>query len=214
MDATIDHSSRDGGSGVTKWLRGAVLCGALPLCAGVLLCALYLLVATEKGADSAWALAGVTVIFAGLALFALGLILLAVYVLKGRREGLEMRELLQNSVLTMCLLCSNFPVAVACAWAASQEMSAYRLHFTNESTEALEHILVTWPGDQTVIDELQPGESYELKMHPSGDGAVYFNATQGGESCEGELVGYVTPNLGGQTEVAFVGDCAIEITDK
>lgn len=214
MGAMIDHSSRDGGSGVTKWLCGAVLCGALPLCAGVLLCVLYLFVATDKGVESAWPLAGVTVLSAGLALFALGLVLLAVYLLKGRREGLEMRELLQNSVLTLCLLCSNFPVAVACIWVANYEMSAYRLQLTNESTEALEHILVTWPGDKAVIDELQAGESHELKIHPSGDGAVHFNAIQGGETCEGELVGYVTPNLSGQTEVVFVGDCAIEITDK
>jgi len=196
------------------WLKAAIFCGGLPLVTGLALCGLYLTVATDKGYESAWMAAGLGIIFVGMAFFGLGLIALCVYFFKGRKTGLEMRKLVENCVLALLLLFSNFPVALACTWVANQEMSAYRLHFTNESTEALEQLLVTWPGDKAVIDELQPGESYTLVLHTSGDGAVSFNAMQGGESCEGILVGYVTPNLGGQTEVAFIGDCEIEITER
>jgi hypothetical protein len=85
----------------------------------------------------------------------------------------------------------------------------------NESGESLSQLTVTWPGDQLVMEELQPGESAELQIRPSAEGEVLFSAMQGGERCEGVLVGYVSPGLGGESlDVAFFGGCQFKAAER
>ncbi len=197
------------------WLRVAIFCGGLPLLAGVTLCGLFLTVAEDKGYESAWVSAGLAVIFAGLALFGLGLVALCVYFLKGRRAGLETRKLVENCVLTLMLLFSNFPVALACTWVANDEMSAYHLTFKNDSSESVEDILVTWPGgSHPVAVPLHSLESVQFKIRVTGEGPIEYTSIQGGEACEGVVSGYVTTNLGGAAEVTFTGDCAFTVIER
>ena len=197
------------------WLKLAIFCGGLPLLAGVTLCGLFLTVAGDKSYESAWMSAGLAVIFAGLALFGLGLVALCVYFLKGRKAGLEMRKLVENCVLTLLLLSSNFPVALACTWVANQEMSAYHLTLKNDSSEPVEDILVTWPGgSHPVAVSLHSLESVQFKIRVTGEGPIEYTSMQGGESCEGVLVGYVTSGLGGSLEVSFLDGCEFNATER
>ena len=197
------------------WLRVAIFCGAAPLLAGVTLCGLFLTVAEDRSYESAWVSAGLVVIFSGLALFGLGLVALCAYFFKGRKAGLETRRLVENCILTLMLLFSNFPVAMACTWVANHEMSAYRLYLRNDSAESLKQLTLTWPGDRLVMQELGPGESAELQIRPSSEGEVLYSAMQGGERCEGVLIGYVSPGLGPESvAVTFFGGCEFKATER
>jgi hypothetical protein len=64
------------------------------------------------------------------------------------------------------------------------------------------------------MQELGPGESAELQIRPSAEGEVLFSAMQGGERCEGVLIGYVSPSLGGETDVAFFGGCEFKAAER
>ena len=171
--------------------------------------------AEDKGAESAWVSAGLVVIFAGIAMFGLGLVALCAYFFKGRKAGLETRKLVESCILTLMLLFSNFPVALACTWVANHEMSAYHLTFKNDSSEPVEDILVTWPGgSHPVAVPLHSLESVQFKIRVTGEGAIEYTSMQGGESCEGVLVGYVTSGLGGSLEVSFLDGCEFKATER
>jgi hypothetical protein len=211
----MGSSSNDKTRSFGMWLKAAIICGGLPLVAGLILCGLYLTVATDKGYESAWMGAGLTIIFVGIVLFGLGLIALCVYFFKGRREGLEMRKLVENCILTLLLLSSNFPVALACTWVANYEMSAYHLTFKNESSEPVEDILVTWPGgSHPVAVSLHSLESVQFKIRVTGEGPIEYTSRHGGESCEGVLAGYITSGLGGSLEVSFLDGCEFKATER
>ena len=196
------------------WLKVAVACGALPMMGGV--AALVVFLRSEVTADSfeVWGKVGVAVLIGGLALFCVGLVTLGVYLLKGRRQGVPGRDLAQNTVMTLILLLANFPAALACIWIAGDSISSIKIHFVNEATSVLEDLHITWPGGEQRIGDLAPDDTARITFFVSGDGTVDFTARQGGEPCEGNLIGYVTSNMGETDDVVFLDDCQVTVEMK
>ena len=193
----------------------AVACGALPMVCGVAALVVFLL--SEADADSiveTWMDVGTLILIGGLVLFCVGLVTLGVYLLKGRQQGVPGRDLAQNSLMTFILLLVNFPAALACIWVAGDSIPRVRINLVNESTTVVEDLNITWPGGEHIIEELGPQDGAELFFHVSSDGTVDFTARQAGESCEGNLSGYVTPNMGVTMEVVFLGDCEVRVTER
>ena len=193
------------------WLKTAVACGALPMMGGVAALAVFL--RSEPTADSleVWVKIGVAALIGGLALFCVGLVTLGVYLLKGRRQGVPGRDLAQNALMTLLLLMVNFPAALACMWVAGDSICRVRLHLMNESTSVVEDLNITWPGGEQHIGDLGPLDRAEISFLVSGDGTVDFTARQGGESCEGNLIGYVTSNMGETDDVVFLDECGFRV---
>ena len=193
------------------WLKIAIACGALPMLSGV--AALVVLLRSEATVDSleVWWKIGAAVLIGGLALFCVGLVTLSTYLLKGRRQGVPGRDLAQNTMMTLILLLANFPAALACIWIADDSISSIKIHFMNESTTVVEDLHITWPDGEQRIGDLAPDETARISFLVSGDGMVDFTARQGGEPCGGNLIGYVTPNMGETNDAVFLGDCQVSV---
>ena len=193
----------------------AVACGALPMVCGVAALVVFLL--SEADADSiveTWMDVGTLILIGGLVLFCVGLVTLGVYLLKGRRQGVPGRDLAQNSLMTFILLLVNFTAAIACIWVAGDSITRVRINFVNESTTVVEDLNITWPGGDKHIGDLGPLDNAKLSFLVSGDGSVDFTARQRGESCEGTLIGYVTPNMSETDDVVFLGECAFRVATR
>ena len=158
-----------------------------------------------------WLIVGTAILTGGMALFCLGLVTLGVYLMRGRRQGVPGRDLAKNTLMTLLLLMVNFPAALACIWVAGDSIGHVRLHLVNESTTVVENLNITWPGGEKYIGDLDPLGRGRVSFLVSGDGSVDFTARQGGEPCEGNLIGYVTPNMGETDDVAFLGDCQVSV---
>ena len=197
-----------------RWLKGAILCGVLPLLAGGIALFVFLQSAANSSDMEAWSRIGAFILMGGVTLFSLGLVTLGVYLLKGRRDGVSKRDLAQNAILTFILLMSNFPAALACVFIAGDSFSRVQLLLVNKSEASVEDLHITWPGGEHTIDKLEPQGGAEVFFHVSSDGTVDFTARQADGSCEGNLVGYVTPNMGVQTEVVFLGGCEFKATER
>lgn len=200
--------------GPSLWLRIAIACGALPLVVGVVSLIVFLQSEETSGEMEGWAEVGVSILMGGVALFSLGLVTLGVYLVKGSRDGVPKRDLAQNAILTLILLLANFPAALACIWIAGDSFSRVQMLVVNKSEAAMEDLNITWPGGEHIIEELGPQDGAELFFHVSSDGTVDFTARQAGESCEGNLAGYVTPNMGAMIEVVFLGDCEVTVKER
>ena len=196
------------------WLRVAITCGVLPLVVGVATLLVFLQSEVSSGDMDAWVGAGVSILMVGVGLFFFGLLALGVYLVKGRRSGVSGRDLAQNAILTLIPLLANFPAALACIWIAGDSFSRVQMLVVNKSEAAVEDLNITWPGGEHIIEELGPQDGAELFFHVSSDGTVDFTARQAGESCEGNLAGYVTPNMGAMIEVVFLGDCEVTVKER
>ena len=114
-------------------------------------------------------------------------------------------------MMTLILLLVNFPAALACIWIAGDLISSIKIHFMDESTTVVEDLHITWPGGEQRIGDLAPDDTARISFLVSGDGTVDFTARQGGEPCEGNLIGYVTSNMGETDDVVFLGDCQVTV---
>jgi len=193
------------------WLKIAVACGALPMMGGVAALIVFLRSEATPYSLEVWGKIGAAVLIGGLALFCVGLVTLSTYLLKGRRQGVPGRDLAQNTMMTLILLLANFPAALACIWIAGDSISSIKIHFVNEATSVVEDLHITWPGGEQRIGDLAPDDTARISFLVSGDGTVDFTARQGGEPCEGNLIGYVTSNMGETDDVVFLDDCQVTV---
>ena len=214
MKETLDMGTEATAARSKWWLKGAILCGALPLLAGGITLFVFLQSAANSSDMEAWSRIGAFILMGGVALFSLGLVALGVYLLTGKRDGVSKRDLAQNAILTLILLMSNFPAALACVFIAGDSFSRVQLLLVNKSEVPVEDLNITWPGGEHTIDELEPQGGAEIFFHVSSDGTVDFTARQADGSCEGNLVGYVTPNMGVQAEVVFLGGCEVRVKEQ
>ncbi len=208
----MERDSQSKSSGI--WLRVAIACGALPLVVGVVTLIIFLQSEVSSSEMDGWVEAGVSILMGGVALFSIGLVTLGVYLVKGSRGGVPKRDLAQNAILTLILLLANFPAALACIWVAGDSLSRVGLSLVNESDAIVEDLNITWPGGDQYIGDLGSQDSAELSFHVSSDGTVDFTARQGGAPCEGNLIGYVTTNMGETMRVVFSGDCEVRVTER
>ena len=210
MDATTEQQQ-----GGAAWLKVAIACGVLPLLAGIMSLIVFLQSDPSSGEVEGWMDLGVTILMVGLALFSAGLVTLGVYVVKAGRSGVPKRDLAQNAILTLILLMANFPAALACIWVAGDALNRVHISFVNESDMSVEELTISWPGGSQDIKELGPRGRAELSFYVGGEGEVSFSARQGDERCEGVLIGYVTPNLAGESlEVSFSGGCEFTAAER
>lgn len=186
------------------WLLLAFICGSLPLVLGLSVFGAYRatrmdLLLTVGGA----------IILAGLSMAILGAGSIVMFIRRARLSQLSLRQIRTRATCASALLLSNFPVALFCILITAQGMSIERIDLTNDSLNSLRNVAITWPGGETTISELGPGQTTHLELLIQSDGAVHFTANHAGQSCSGTLIGYVTPNAASDHRLSILADCSV-----
>ncbi len=186
------------------WLLLAIICGSLPLVLGLSVFGTYHatrmdLLLTVGGA----------IIIAGLSMALLGAVSVVMFIRRARLSQLNLRQIHTRATCASVLLLSNFPVALFCILITAQGMSIERIDLTNDSPNPLRNVAINWPGGETTILELGPGQTTHLELLIQADGAVQFAADRAGQSCSGTLIGYVTPNAASDHRLSILTDCSV-----
>ena len=198
-----------------RWIKAAVLCGALPILAAVLAMAGFFIAKYLTFTSlQPWTEVGVAIILVGLVLLAVGLVLLGVHVVKANRSGVVGGVVARQVGLTLGLFLVNFPLALVCVMIAGSSIDDVRMRFVNESAVAVEALEVTWPGGTHKIGILAPEQSCRFTFDASREGSVRFTARQDGEDCAGELLGYVHSSMSLTSDVVFDGGCQVRLVER
>lgn len=172
----------------------AIACGALPMTIGSAIFFAWLV--------TRWSWlegAGVINIFAGLLLFLIGVVTLCVYLARERRRPNSSAK--RWAVLAGGLLLANFPAAAVYGFAVIYIMSHYHVLVINESGETIDSFMLRSPGLEIELGPLRPGATRSRYLSFPTEGTLDFAARQQQLRFGGEIEGYVTGNMDGDTTV-------------
>lgn len=151
--------------------------------------------------------AGVIVIYAGIALFLLGLFCL--WRFNSADPALPNRKF----AVSLCLLIANFFVAAAIVIAAIFISTSYTVIIVNESGIPLDAVMVSGGGVSIDFGQIPIGNHVKRTFYIDTDGELNCQYILAGANQVVQIDGYVTGNLGGykririrSTEVPVVED--------
>ena len=201
-------TSRYGTPGL--WLRVTLLCGGLPLTAGVSSFAIWTII------RGAWGItAGVTILYGGLGLFTAGLFFLMQYVWLARRDRTTDRQRIRNNALLAGgLLLVNFPAAAGIFSAGVMILTRYEVTVVNAGPEIIDSIVLSGGGVNEDFGPIPPGHRKKRGFWIQHDGTLPITAKQGNRSLMGTVDGYVTYDMCGHKIVIFTPEGKIRIEDS
>ena len=192
---------------MNRWHRISLICGLMPLSIGIVIFLAWFATRAQ------WlTVAGIVNLYAGLALFCIGVISLAVYFYKARRSAIA--GYWKKSIVTLAILFSNFPVAAAIFSAAYYVASFSTVVIENQSNTQIEDIYLSERGHVYKIGSVLPNEKLEKKYHFQSEGSVYYSFTKNGIKYEGILFGYVTSGKGNSVKMLITKSGEVEINEK
>jgi hypothetical protein len=191
-------------------LKAAIACGAAPLLTGVAIFIAW--VATR--AD--WLMAaGVIVLFAGVSAVACGVVCLAWYVWGAwRSQSVPDGRLACQTIAVLGLFLTNFLAARAAVWGGLAIHTRYTVSITNRSAVPLESARVEDGGVSISLGTIQPGATVKRGFWVEQEGELFLRGTQGGETVEAVIDGYVAPNLGGDATVGLEADGTVSVEHR
>lgn len=182
--------------------RIALLCWALPLIAGIAVFTGWYFEGVER-----WMGVGAVILFAGTALFILGVIALILSIRKDvAARSTSPRRLRFTSLACAGLLLSNFPVALALTGVVIRSETRYTVVVQNESAQLLEDVQVFGGGIHSATVTLPPGGATKFEVWPSTDGELRLRARSKSSDYAVVVEGYVTNMLGGAAVVTIHAD--------
>jgi len=182
--------------------RLAILCGAVPIALGVLVFAAWL--ATRWP----WLMmAGVGVLYLGLAAFVIGTIALTRYFFSARESGSVSRaETTRKSLTAGALLLANFPIAIAIMAAVVLVETTYAVTVVNASGGVLDEVRLFGGGRDVSLGSIAAGERSRADLRFRADGQLQIQVFRGTAS-ETEIIDeYVSSGRGGSMTVVVEGD--------
>jgi len=183
-------------------LRLAILCGAVPLALGVLVFAAWL--ATRWP----WLMmAGVGVLYLGLAAFVIGTIALTRFFFSARESGLvPLAEVGRKALPAGALLLANFPAAAAILAAVVLVETTYAVTVVNASGGVLDEVRLFGGGRDVSLGSIAAGERSRADLRFRADGHLQIQVFRGTAS-ETEIIDeYVASGRGGSMTVVVEGD--------
>ncbi len=193
-----------------RLIKIAIACGAMPLIAGTAIYFLWRLTRWEFLERL-----GMFNIFIGLALFAIGVGCVI------RQSNDEMStpntnngNTGQRNLLVVTLLLANFPAAIIYGLSAIEVMTRYTVCITNESPTAIEKLVLVGPNSEWSIGVVPAGARVQRELSFGGEGSLSFTAEHEGESIQGEVDGYVTGGLGGDTTLRLLPNGKFDVRRK
>ncbi len=164
----------------------AILCGALPLAAGIAIFILFYFFQT------AWLVsAGILNLEVGTISVAVGLLCLTIYAGYLYKKSI-FKENGKKIIRTYALLLANFPVALILVSAGSDLMSVSTVKIQNNSSSAISDISLQGPVSRHDIGMVSPKKEKTDKIHIKGEGSVKYTVSIGTKTESGVLFGYIT----------------------
>ncbi|MCC7409852.1 MAG: hypothetical protein IT442_17430 [Phycisphaeraceae bacterium] len=191
---------------IRRCFRWALMCGLLPLLAGIGTLFLYLLTRFGKLEEIGFLilLAGPLFFLAGILCWIIGSMRMRT-ILSGQEAsgaGMPIRRL---AVVSMLVLLANLPAAVACVAIGSHEMSRWFINIENQTTENIDLIELSFAGESQLIPSLRPASRWRTSFLIKEDGVLIMKVGDKNGDNVYEL-GYSSSGLGGQTEVTILED--------
>lgn len=157
-------------------------------------------------------LAGVINIYAGLGLFANGVICLFLYFHNEKKVNKSIA--IKKGLISLAILLANFPMALAALYGASYLLSLSNLLVQN-NTEFRINDLVLIERDKiykfpVIPPEASVSESYYFKY----EGSVAYKLTVNTKMHEGVAFGYVTNNSGGSAKMIISSEEQVTVEDQ
>jgi hypothetical protein len=166
--------------------RVALLCGGFPLLVGVSVFLLWLATRADE-----LMMAGVFVLFGGLACFAVGVLALARYCWLAFRAPELPRRFWIATIACAALLLSNFPAAGVIMYAAEAIFSRYTVVIRNDSDRSVEDVEVSGNGRLYFsTDSILPGDVVEGSFRLHHEGGLDLHARTGAAALSKEIDGY------------------------
>ncbi len=190
--------------------RAALICGALPLLAGVSIFLLWLVSRWE------WLMvAGIFTLYGGVAVFCIGTFALARFCwLAFRTPELPRRRLWLSTLGCATLLLSNFAVAGGIIYSAIRIESRYTVVVRNNSQQPLSGVRVFGGGCEADFGTIPPGGSVRRSFWSQKDDQLEFRAVTGATTHAETIDGYITGGIGGHTTVILNPDATISVSQK
>lgn len=191
-----------------RFLKTAILCGAMPLLVGTLIYGLWRFTRWH------WLeAAGLFTIPLGFAAFIAGAVSLLCHLKRELRvvERAKRGPLWVRALLVGGLLLINFPAAALYTLSAIEVATRYTIHVHNDSDQPVQSLVVTGPDIRVELGPLVPGQQARRHLHFRGDGTLDFSACQQELQFSGQLDGYVTGGLGGEKSIRIRPGGAYEI---
>lgn len=182
--------------------RVAILCGALPLC-----CGLIIFIVWTQTRNHHLQIAGIWTILVGCFLFLIG----AAALFRYSRSSPAPDRRGSRSFFAGLLLVANFPVAFVLAYAAYWLDTRYMVTVFNESGEHLSGAQVEGGGILEHYGDIPPGKSVRRYIVPDTDGQFVFSSSGGKHYTVIEE--YVTGGQGGRRSVHVKPAGLVELTD-
>lgn len=182
---------------INRWLGAALLCGALPLTAGILIFLTWLV--------TRWGLlqtAGFLIVLAGWPLLLMGSFCLVGYVVSSIRSQAESKSrIILKSLGAAAFLLINIPTAAAIISTVISIEARYAVTIVNEGSEPLDRVYIEGGGIREDMGTIPPGGEARRTFHIRHDGTLMFRAACGDRRFEKVVDGYVTNGIGGSRKI-------------
>ena len=188
--------------------RVALLCGGIPLVAGVAIFLLWLMTSWQ------WLMfAGFATLYGGLGFFAIGSIALARYYWLAARASDVSHRLLWRSMLCYGgLLLVNFPVAGGIIAAVYAIESRYVVVIHNASQVPLTQARVSGGGCEISFETIPPGQVAQRSFWIKTDGQLRFQGISGDKIHSQIIDDYVTNNQGDRRTITISSDGTLSVS--
>ncbi len=191
---------------MNKWYRISLICGLTPLCIGTLIFFCW------RSTRLHWLMtAGVITIYAGLAIFIIGIICLAVYFFQARKTAVK--EYKKKSIIALTILLANFPVVAVIISIVFYLISLSSVQFENQSSTKTGEILLSEKGHVYKIGSLLPNETLEKKIQFQSEGSVRYSFTRNKIKYEGIMFGYITGGHGSSATLKITKSGEVKINE-
>jgi len=192
---------------VRRWYATAIACGLIPMALGSAIFAAWLFTDLD-----ALEIIGVLFIYGGIFLFAVGIAALLIFVSRARRGGVVYRK---PATLALVVLVANFPLCAVYVAIAFAMESAHVVAVENRAGMVMEDLGLRDPtGRQFRVGSVGPGQTRQVCLDLSGEGAVEFSFNVDGRPYAGILIGYLADPLGSRATLRLAEDLSVETSEE
>jgi hypothetical protein len=178
--------------------RNALLCGAIPLVAGVTIFLGWVVTRHQ-----AWPVAGAWMLLIG-----------AIAVISGGASLWKFRRAHPSDeakfMWALGLLASNFVTAGGILYLYEDDQTTYFVNVVNESGRPVESLTISAPGVHQELGPIPPNVTARYQCRPDNEGTLHFTMTQGGVITKG-MIDYVTHPGGGRYTLTIKPDGTVDI---
>ncbi len=148
----------------------------------------------------------------GVASFVIGIFSLTVYVIQSHNSGVI--GYWKRSMVSLAVLVSNFPVAVAIFSAVFYVISISTVTIENRTKIKIESLVLSERGHIYNVGVVLPNETLEKNYRFQSEGAIHYSFMRDQNKYEGIMFGYVTGGFGSKSTMLITKTGEVKIDQK